>query len=174
MLRSIDVLMVGALIAGAAWTFKVKHDARIEAARVAHLETRIRLENEAIDILKADWSLLTSPDRLERLADRYKDQLGLEPADPRQIVTLDQVPLRQEALPPIDDERVEAPAPDRQTMTGSVRPPAVKPAPDIQAEAGSARPPAATPAPAPQRQATGWADLRETTAEADARAGAGQ
>jgi len=168
MLRSIDVLMVGALIAGAAWTFKVKHDARIEAARVAHLETRIRLENEAIDILKADWSLLTSPDRLERLADRYKDQLGLEPADPRQIVTLDQVPLRQEALPPIDDERVEAPAPDRQTMTGSVRRTLEAPVPETQRRAIEA------PVPAAERQATGWADLRETTAEAAAREGAGQ
>ncbi len=174
MLRSIDVLMVGALIAGAAWTFKVKHDAQGEAAHLARLETRIRLENEAIDILKADWSLLTSPDRLERLAERYKGQLALEPASPRQIVTLDDVPLRQEALPPIDDERVDAPSPDRQTMTGSVRPAAVKPEPDRKAEAASVRPPVATPAPAPQRQATGWADLRETTAQRAAREGEGQ
>lgn len=177
MLRSIDFLMVGALIAGAAWTFKVKHDAQGEAAHLARLETRIRLEKEAIDILKADWSLLTSPDRLERLVARYKDQLGLEPLNPRQIVTLDDIPLRQEALPPIDGETVDAPGPDRKTMTGSVRPaaanavtanPAVaRSEPVGQAVTGPKRLPAV--ALAPQQQASGWTALRETTAERAAR-----
>jgi hypothetical protein len=134
MLRTLDIVMIGALIAGAGWTFKVKHDAEQAVARVETLETRIRLEREAIEILKADWSLLTSPDRLEVLLTRYKEELGLENAQPRQIVPLDKVPEKQpEILLPLDapvDGAGEADGSSRAqygtdpaTITGSVADP---------------------------------------------------
>ncbi len=104
MVRTIDIVMIAMLIAGAGYTFKVKHDAEQAVARVESLETRIRLEREAIDILKADWSLLTSPDRLEALIARHREELGLEPISPRQIVTLDKIPQKQPDLMPIDGE----------------------------------------------------------------------
>jgi hypothetical protein len=104
MVRTLDIVMIAMLIAGAGYTFKVKHDAEQAVARVESLETRIRLEREAIDILKADWSLLTSPDRLEALVARHREELGLEPLSPRQIVTIDKVPQRQPDLLPIDGE----------------------------------------------------------------------
>jgi hypothetical protein len=133
MIRTLDVIMIGVLIAGAGYTFKVKHDAEQAVARVESLETRIRLEREAIDILKADWSLLTSPDRLEALIQRHREELGLEPLSPRQIVTVDKVPERLPDLLPIDGE---ADAPEGRaadadgtqesdgTLTGSVSKPA--------------------------------------------------
>jgi hypothetical protein len=136
MLRTLDIVMIGAMIAGAAWTFKVKHDAEQAVARVETLETRIRLERETIDILKADWSLLTSPERLEALIERYKDELMLDHVQPRQIVTIDKVPQRQpDILPPLDGPPVDRPpgsgdaeradaasqaAPQDGTVTGSV------------------------------------------------------
>jgi hypothetical protein len=129
MIRTLDIIMIGVLIAGAGYTFKVKHDAEQAVARVESLETRIRLEREAIDILKADWSLLTSPDRLEALIKRHQEELGLEPLSPRQIVTIDKIPQRQPDLLPIDgegtapdrrDAEAEVPEEADRTLTGSV------------------------------------------------------
>ncbi len=126
MVRTLDIVMIAMLIAGAGYTFKVKHDAEQAVARVESLETRIRLEREAIDILKADWSLLTSPDRLEALIARHREELGLEPLSPRQIVTLDKIPQKQPDLMPIDGEGMADDTPETRatgpdaTVTGSV------------------------------------------------------
>lgn len=126
MVRTLDIVMIAMLIAGAGYTFKVKHDAEQAVARVESLETRIRLEREAIDILKADWSLLTSPDRLEALIARHREELGLEPLSPRQIVTLDKIPQKQPDLVPIDGEGMADDAREAQagsadgTVTGSI------------------------------------------------------
>jgi len=150
MLRTLDIVMIGAMIAGAAWTFKVKHDAEQAVARVETLETRIRLERETMDILKADWSLLTSPERLEALIERYKDELMLEHVQPRQFVTVDKIPQRQpDTLPLLDGPPTEGPpgtgdaeradaaspeVPQDGTVTGSVAKP--QPAEDLGAVEG--------------------------------------
>jgi hypothetical protein len=148
MLRTLDIVMIGALIAGAGWTFKVKHDAEQAVARVETLETRIRLEREAIEILKADWSLLTSPERLEALIERYKDELMLDHAQPRQIVTFDKIPEKPpEILPPLDgsvdgdgeaggSSRADAQT-DPDAVTGSVAKPVEDPAPAPQEDLGA-------------------------------------
>jgi hypothetical protein len=148
MLRTLDIVMIGALIAGAGWTFKVKHDAEQAVARVETLETRIRLEREAIEILKADWSLLTSPERLEALIERYKDELMLDHVQPRQIVSVDKIPEKQpEILPPLDglidggDEAGGSSRADAQTdpaaVTGSVAKPVEDAAPTPQEDLGA-------------------------------------
>jgi cell division protein FtsL len=131
--RTLDIIMIGALIAGAAWTFKVKYDAVVAKEELVRLERRLQIEREAIDILKADWSLLTSPDRLEKLATRYHDDLQLDPALPEQIGTLDQIPDRAapaegEAAP--DKSAAAAKpgnTPDVSVITGSVPVPAERP-----------------------------------------------
>lgn len=120
MLRSIDVVMIAALVATAGYTFKVKHDAEKAVARVEQLETRIRLENEAIEILRADWSLLTSPARLELLAERYRKELGLDQATPRQTGAIDDAPPAEPQLPSVDGEHAAADAPDG-VVTGTVK-----------------------------------------------------
>ena len=99
MFRTLDVIMIAALIGAAAWTFKVKSDSEAAVERVARLEKRLQLEHEAIDILNADWSLLTSPDRLEKLVERYREDLSLEPVSPNMVGTLGDVPTADE-MPP--------------------------------------------------------------------------
>ncbi len=93
MVRTLDIVMIAVMIGGrgASPTRSSTRPSR-PAARVETLETRIRLEREAIDLLKADWSLLTSPDRLQKLVERHQEELGLEPLSPRQIVTIDEMP----------------------------------------------------------------------------------
>lgn len=121
MLRTLDIVMIGALIATAGYTFKIKHDAEQSVARVEKLETRIRLEKEAIDILKADWSLLTSPDRLARLVERHAGELQIEPLAPAQIGAIADAPEPPPVLPPIDSEHAAAAAADEVT-TGGIDP----------------------------------------------------
>ncbi len=121
MVRTLDIVMVAALIATAGWTFKVKHDAEKSVSRVEALETQIRLEREAIDILKADWGLLTSPDRLEKLVIRHSQELGLGPLQPRQITTIDKVPHKLPDILPAIDEDSAAVASDPANVTGSVK-----------------------------------------------------
>lgn len=45
-------------------------------------------------LLKADWSLLTQPSRLQQLSQTYQAELGLVPLQPRQIVGLDELPSK--------------------------------------------------------------------------------
>ena len=92
MLRTVDIIMIGLLLGGAAFTFKIKHDSELAIARVAELEKQIQAERDAIDVLKADWSLLSDPKRLELLVEKYREDLGLEILDPVNIGTLGEVP----------------------------------------------------------------------------------
>ena len=121
MLRAIDVILICGLIGSASWTYKVKYDTHIALDRVEKLEKKIVAEREEIKLLKADWALYNSPSRLQRLVDKYRDELNLAPLQPGQIGTVDQLPpLRSErAMPksPMLDGFAEA---DRTVMTGSV------------------------------------------------------
>ena len=63
-------------------------------AAVQKIHNQIRYEEETIDLLKADWSLLTQPSRLQKLAELYKSQLALEPVSARQIVGLNDLPAK--------------------------------------------------------------------------------
>lgn len=121
MLRTIDLLMICALVAAASWTFKVKHDSELALERVAELEQRIQSEREAIDILHADWSLLTSPDRLQGLVERHAQELELVPLKPERIVTVDDIPMR--VGPSAAEEKQafsKALEADKSLVTGSV------------------------------------------------------
>ncbi|TWG64799.1 MULTISPECIES: hypothetical protein [unclassified Aminobacter] len=94
MFRITDVVLVVGMVGAAAFTYTTKHAAEAEYAKIRKLETAIRLEEEAIDVLKADWSLLTQPARLQKLADRYYDDLQLVPIEPHQIAEFGELPER--------------------------------------------------------------------------------
>jgi len=122
MFRTLDVIMIGALIAAASWTFKVKYDSEAAHERISKLEKRLEIEKEAIDILNADWSLLTSPDRLEKLVERYHDQLQLAPVDPEMIGTLNDIPQSTD-LPAAGNgeaQKYAGEGPDKRAVTGAV------------------------------------------------------
>ena len=122
MLRTIDFVMIGLLLGGAAFTFKVKYDSEQAIERVQQLEAQIRKERDAIDILRADWALLSNPRRLERLAELYVDELELAPVDPSQIGTMGDIPMRSQFPPaPKREEFADLPESDSVT-TGSVKP----------------------------------------------------
>jgi len=113
--------MIGLLLGGAAFTFKVKHDSEVALERVAKLEKKIKAEQDAIDVLEADWSLLTDPKRLAKLVERYKGQLGVGEAESTAIGKITEIPIRPPVLPaPAEDGIAALLEGDEDVVTGSV------------------------------------------------------
>lgn len=100
MLKTIDIVLIAVMISAAAWTFKIKYEAESLEAQVVAIDRKAQLERETISLLDADWSLLNQPDRLQRLAEAFKDDLALEPLKPQQIVEPDELPAQPISLVP--------------------------------------------------------------------------
>ncbi|TIR97465.1 MAG: hypothetical protein E5X13_24330, partial [Mesorhizobium sp.] len=81
------IVLIAVMVSAAALTYKTKREAEDQLAAVQKLQAQIRYEEDTIDLLKADWSLLTQPARLQKLAEIYKSQLGLEPLNAHQILS---------------------------------------------------------------------------------------
>jgi len=92
--RYLPVVIVILMIAGAAFTYDTKHKAEQAADTVVSLRAQVEQQKTALRLLKAEWSVLTQPARLQALVEKYKAQLGLQTADVNQFVTIDQVPMR--------------------------------------------------------------------------------
>lgn len=99
MFKTVDAVMICAMVAAAAVTYQIKHHAEEKLAEVRRLDSEIRLEKDTIDLLKADWALLTQPNRLERLLSVYKDELKLEPTAPTQLAQPMELPMLRNQLP---------------------------------------------------------------------------
>ena len=100
MMRILNVLVIGALVAAAAYVYKVKFESTREAERLAKLRTEIRQEQDAIASLRAEWSKLDTPARIQELAKRHLSTM--KSIDPRQIDTLRNLPERPPDLVPPD------------------------------------------------------------------------
>ena len=94
MLRTIDIIMILVMVSAAAVTYRIKATSEDQLRQVRKLERQIALEEDAIDLLKADWSLLTQPSRVQRLVDAHKDALELQATDSTQVTGLESVPER--------------------------------------------------------------------------------
>ncbi len=62
----------------------------------------IKLEKDTIDLLRADWALLTQPNRLEKLIKTYDGELKLAPTDPTQLVQPIELPMLRDELPAVE------------------------------------------------------------------------
>lgn len=98
MLRTFDIILIAAMLVAATVTYKIKYDAEKQIAVINKLKREIRHEEDTIRLLRADWSLLTQPGRLQKLVEVYDAELGLKPIEALQITSVDDIPLR-----PIDD-----------------------------------------------------------------------
>ncbi len=123
MFRTSDIVLIAVMIAAAAFTYKTKHDAENRLDEVRKLERAIRMEEDTITILKADWSLLTQPKRLQKLAEVYQGELNLKPVEAHQFVKLDDLPAKPiqiegPSMQPLGG-MAEVPGQD-QTVTGGI------------------------------------------------------
>jgi hypothetical protein len=124
MQRIFNVIWVALMLTGAVVTYVMKDRAGRAADHVAQLRTDITREKDAMTVLKAEWSVLDQPSRLQALVGRYNNYLGLEPIDVRQFVTAADIPVK----PPLPIDGVltgSVTKPDShspQTHTPAVRP----------------------------------------------------
>ncbi len=134
MLRFVNICLVLGLVALAYVIYQVKYEARALDEEIASLGKEIDTERDSLAVLRAEWSLLNRPERIERLAQKY---LKLAPIQPRQLVTLDSVTDRDFSRP-----RVEVAATSPATpVVGQGSKPAAK----APVAVGSVSPPAPTP-----------------------------
>jgi hypothetical protein len=104
-LRFLNFIVIGALVLAAAYVYRIKFDATVQAEKLAKLRGEVRHERDDIAALRAQWGQLDNPDRIQTLAKRY---LQLKPIAPTQFDTLDHLPDR----PPTPPEDVHADARD--------------------------------------------------------------
>ena len=79
MLRFVNICLVLGLVALAYVIYQVKYQSRALDAEIVTLGKQIDKERDGIAVLRAEWSLLNRPERIERLAQKY---LKLAPARP--------------------------------------------------------------------------------------------
>ena len=99
MLRTFDLIMIGAMAAAAAVTYQIKHHTDNKLEEVRRIEAEIKLERDTIELLKADWALLTQPNRLDRLIRVYGQELQLQPTSPEQLARPVELPMMKADVP---------------------------------------------------------------------------
>lgn len=100
MLKTFDIVLIGVMTAMASVTYTIKHHAELKLEEVRRLESEIKLERDTIDLLKADWALVSQPNRLERLVNTYNSELQLQPTLSTAIVQPSELPMLRSQLPP--------------------------------------------------------------------------
>lgn len=99
MMRLVHLIVVAALVAAAAYVYKIKFESTVQAEQVARLAAEIKRERDATAALRAEWALLDNPARIQALVQRH---LSLKMLDPAQIEQLDRLPERPPVAPSSD------------------------------------------------------------------------
>jgi hypothetical protein len=145
-LRVLNLFVIGGLVLAAAYVYRIKFEATVQAERLAKLRDEVRHERDKIAVLRAEWGELDEPARIQALAQRF---LKLGPITPTQFDSLAHLPaappdfLRSGSKDPIGgmiEHFVESP-----TITGSISlAPDGSPGAERMAPAVPARSPSAT------------------------------
>jgi hypothetical protein len=91
-LTTAAVLLLGALSAG---LYLLENETQRLQRHLAGLDRQLIGVEKSIQVLEAEWSYLNRPERLQDLAVRYVDRLGLKPIQPAQTGPLAVLPRRQ-------------------------------------------------------------------------------
>ncbi len=90
MVRCVKLRLVRAVIGLSVGLYDIKYRAESADRHARQLEQRIAKEQEAIRVLRAEWSYLNQPERLQGLANRYTE---LKPLTAEQIGSFEDVPM---------------------------------------------------------------------------------
>lgn len=91
MLRFLNVMAIVALVGSAVYAYSIKYETIFYASRITKLKHEMQAERQAIGTLRAEWSHLTRPERVQALAEKHLD---LQPLALNQIVKADALPER--------------------------------------------------------------------------------
>jgi hypothetical protein len=129
-MRILHLLVIAVLVFAAAYVYRIKMDSTSRTERVLRLHAEIREQRDAIAVLRAEWTKLDAPLRLQGLAERH---LPLKPLSATQYDSLKNLPERPpNFVKPGDPDPIGAmietidAAADPAAVTGSV------PAPEDQ------------------------------------------
>ena len=64
MIRLLNLLAVLGLVASAIYAYSTKYETLNLAGQVSKLKSQLHKERQAVAVLRAEWQLLTRPDRL--------------------------------------------------------------------------------------------------------------
>ncbi|TCN29830.1 hypothetical protein [Sinorhizobium americanum] len=103
MLRTLDIVLIVIMTGAATVTYTIKHQAENKLEQVRRLDAAIKLEEDTIDLLKADWALLTQPNRLERLVGAFAADLQLVPTPSTQLARPEELPMLKADVPPPEE-----------------------------------------------------------------------
>ena len=125
-MRIIHLLVIGVLVFAAAYVYRIKMESTERTERVLRLRAEIREQRDAIAVLRAEWTKLDAPLRLQGLVERH---LTLKPLNATQYDSFKNLPERPPSLvrPGESDpigamlETIEASA-DAPATTGSISP----------------------------------------------------
>ena len=113
MLRLLHIVVLAALFLAAADVYKIKYESTLQAEKVARLRAEVRREQDMIANLRAEWSKLDRPDRIQELAQRHLPAAG-DVARFRVPAPQPEDPLRGRlTLAPGHDRPDEVPGPQR-------------------------------------------------------------
>lgn len=87
----LGLLSLTIAITAACGVYGLKNRVQILEKELIAVESKIEKERIEIRRLKAEWATLSHPERLARLADKH---LELKPAEPSQIMTIADIPMR--------------------------------------------------------------------------------
>ena len=90
-MRILHLLVIGVLVFAAAYVYRIKMESTVRTERVLRLHADIREQRDAIAALRAEWTRLDSPLRLQGLTERH---LPLKPVVATQYDTLKNLPER--------------------------------------------------------------------------------
>ena len=91
MWRLLNLFAVLGLIGSAVYAYTVKYETILFAEQIIKAKHQLITEQDGIDRLRAEWALLTRPERLQSLAER---NLGLKRLSLDQIVQVAELPDR--------------------------------------------------------------------------------
>ncbi len=100
MIRVVNIVALAITVMFAFGLYKLKYNTSISEDQLVQLQRDIEQEQRALRVLKAEWSHLNRPERIQALAARH---LELKPLDPGQILEFKDIPFSPVDL---DNERI--------------------------------------------------------------------
>jgi len=73
MLRFLNVVTILLLLGSAGYAYTIKYQTSFRTEQIAKTKIEIKSEQDAVAALRAEYSFLTRPERVQELADRYLD-----------------------------------------------------------------------------------------------------
>jgi hypothetical protein len=117
-MRFLHLCVLALLIAAAAYVYEIKFESTLRGERVAKMRGDIQRERDAIAALRAEWSTLENPARIQGLARRH---LRLRPPDSAQYDSLDRLPERPPSIvQPSAADAIADKIEDLNPVTGSI------------------------------------------------------